>query len=561
MTALAQGSAGVALVMCFALLHAGQISTAAVMLAIQSGAIAVSLVVLHQPLMAIPPLILAAGFWLLQRQIPIFHPHTQPLGGAKLSIGVGAVLAILAQSQGGLALPATVVILSILLAATRSHPLMQLAALAATQNGLSLAGGLVAQPALLSSSSITAASLATALLLPMTCLLLPLPLAAGLLAPAIASSPNHRAHVMVGLTGWAPKLTSWLAAFWRANPAIPGTVTRLGWVDVALSLGIFAATLFVPLDSLASIFAPLLGIDGVMRSCARRNRRALTAARRGSALLQSGLTVLAVCAPNLIVAWLAVVGAMAMALLPAMSRRWGGAVVAFLGAGLGLFGIQLLPAAPTLLAYFSLFAGFVTVAALVPDLAVVLVILILRLGNQGPWPSDVEALGIAIATMALLSCAILLISRNGSQCITLLVLSQASIAALTICVGQDDSRFAALVLLILLTLSRAAARVPVGPVATLAVAGLGGIPPLGVFPGLVLVALTITAHNPWLLLPIGVALIPVVSASVPRRLPDFSIARKLPSVGWLPLLLALAVGYLAPSGLVQWWRILTAAGT
>src|ERR1700710_1409998 len=187
MTAFAQGSAGVALVMCFALLRTGQVSAAAILLAVQSVAVAATAVILHQPLMANPPLVLSAGFWLLRRETPIFRGNTVPIGGAKLGIAVGAVLAILCQSQAGLALPSAIVLLSILLATTRSHPLMQIAALVAAQNGLALAGCLMLQPALLS-----AASFPAALMLPIACLVLPLPLAIGLLVPAIASSPEPR---------------------------------------------------------------------------------------------------------------------------------------------------------------------------------------------------------------------------------------------------------------------------------------------------------------------------------------------------------------------------------
>jgi hypothetical protein len=126
---------------------------------------------------------------------------------------------------------------------------------------------------------------------------------------------------------------------------------------------------------------------------------------------------------------------------------------------------------------------------------------------------------------------------------------------LSTCAGQEDGRFAALVLLVLLALCRAAARITVGPETALAVAGLGGVPPLGVFPGLVLVVLALGRHAPWLLLPLGVGLVPMVLRSLPRHL---SLARpNVPSVAWLPLVLAVLAGYAAPNGLVQWWHTMT----
>jgi hypothetical protein len=245
-------------------------------------------------------------------------------------------------------------------------------------------------------------------------------------------------------------------------------------------------------------------------------------------------------------------------LLPTLSRRWSSAVVAFISAGLALFGILLLPSTSSLLGFFSLFAGFAMMAAIVPDLAVVLVILILRLADGSPWAPAAEAIGIGVATIALLACAVLLTNPIRAHRATLLTLSQASIAALAICTGQAEGRFAALILLILLILTRAAARVTDGLAATLAMAGLGGVPPLGVFPGLVLVALAITAVYPWLLLPVGAALIPMVLASVPRHIPDFSRQTAIPSIAWLPLLAAVLVGYFAPNPIIHWWRILTA---
>jgi hypothetical protein len=540
MSALATGSAGLALVMCFALLCTAQLRGATIMLMIQSGALAVAAVVLHQPLMAFPPLVLAAGIWGggIWRRRQTTDPALA--GGEKLSVGrwgvpgvvLGAVLAILCQSQAGFALPLAIVLLSILLAVTRPHPLMRVVALVSAQNGIALAGCLPIQPETFQATP----------LLPAACVILPLPLAAGLLAPPVWSLPTRRTLSLAH-----SRLTN--AAEWLRS------------ADLGIALAIFAATLIVPLDSLASIFAPLFGLDGVLRSCVRWNRNALPPLRRGTALAQTGFIVLAACAPNLIAGWLAVVCAMATTLLPALSRRWDSAVLAFFGAGLALFGILVLLSAPSMLGYFSLFAGFTAIAAIVPDLAVVLVILTLRLADQASWPPEVAALGSSIALLALLACALLLTSRVKSRRVTLLLLSQASIAALAICMGESEGRFAALVLLILLILTRSAARLSKGPAATLAVAGLGGVPPFGVFPALVLIVLTMSARGPWFLLPLGAALVPILLASLPGNVPDFSPRRTMPSIAWLPLLLAVLIGYCAPDGLTHWWRILTAGGT
>jgi hypothetical protein len=519
---LAQGCAGLALVMGFALLVCRQATAAAILLAVQSAAVAMTAVLLHQPLLAFPPLALAVGIWLMRHETP--DPRGAPAGGAKLGIGIGAVLAILCQSLGILALPTAIVLLSILLAATRSHRLMQVVALVAMQNGLALAGSLVAP----------LTTFPTVMLFPVTCLALPLPFAVALLAPIVGrDSPAFNL------------VTSWTARW-------------LEWVDLGLALAMVAATLVVPIEGLASVFAPLLALDGVVRSWVRRTRPALPAYRRGAALAQTGFIILAVCAPNLMLAWLAVLAAMAMALLPALSRRWDGAILAFMAAGLALFGLLLLPAVPPILGWFSLFAGFAVIAAVVPDLAVVLVILILRLANQAPWSPSVQSLGIGLAVVALLACALLLANPVRRNRTSLLLLSQASIAALMVCTGQAQGRFVALVLLILLILSRSAARIRRGPASVLAMAGLAGVPPLGVFPGLVLVVLALSGHDPWLLLPVGAALVPIVLAGLPGEFSDISPSRAIPSIAWLPLLLAVLAGYFAPEDLVNWWHILTA---
>ena len=81
---------------------------------------------------------------------------------------------------------------------------------------------------------------------------------------------------------------------------------------------------------------------------------------------------------------------------------------------------------------------------------------------------------------------------------------------------------------------------------------------MGVFPGLVLVVVTLSAYDPWLLLPLGAALIPIVLTEFPGRIADIAPRMKIPSVAWLPLVLAILAGYFAPDGLVHWWRVLTA---
>ena len=609
LAALAQGTAGLALVTGFGLLCIRQTSVASILLAIQSGAVAVGAVATHRPLMAVPPVLLAACVWLARLRTNQ-DARTAPAGGAKLGVTLGAVLAMLCQSQGSLGLPLASVLLAVLLAATRTHPLMRTIALAELQNGIVMVACLGLPP-----------ESAVSPLLPLADLMLPLPLLAGLTIPAVAAFGSGRR-------------------------------TLLGWVDVALAVTVFAATLVIPIDPIASVFAPLLGFDGVLRSEGRRKRHAgaegqapnatrFTLTGRGLALLNSIFLILAVSASDPLVAWFAILAAMATAVLPALRRRWDQATLAHLGAGVVLMGILLQSAIASIMGYFGLFAGLTVLAAVVPDLAVVSVAVLLRLAMRQNWPPGAGALGVGIALVALLGCAIMLIrgrrpvvanigewaapamagpwpgtspwtsgpltiftqppavvaggrfnpgenpsavtnvrastlilgplarvprsaaepdsmkTLHGDRA-TLLFLGHASIATLAICSGSPDGRFAALILLILLILSRSAARITRGPIATLAFAGLAGVPPLGVFPGLVLAVLAISGHDPWLLLPLGLFAIPVIWAGLPRRLPDMRSFASVRSIFWVPLLLAILAGYCMPDGLSRWLHVMTA---
>ena len=529
MTALAQGCAGLALVMCFALLRTRQISAAVVLLAVQSLAVAVTAAVLHRPVLAAAPLLLAASVWFIPRRSNALVPGTAPVGGAKLGILAAFTLAVLCQSQGPLGMPLAIVLLSMLLATTRRHPFMHVTALVALGNGLALAACLAPGD-----------PLNPPVLLPLGCLLLPLPLAAGLLLPDLTQRGIRAA-------GWP------------------------GWVDLAVSLAILAATIAAPLDPTATLFAPLLAFDGVLRSIRRRRRQAISLQRRGLALLTSLFLVLAVAAPDPFTAWLAVLGAVTAALLPVLTWRWDQAVLAFQGAGAALLGLLLLTPATATLGFFSLFTGCVAVAGVVPDVAAVLVVIILRLATQAAWPGLVAQVGPCLAVLAVLACAAMLIRTYGRLSgaaarpapAALLELTQASIAALCIGLNQPDSRFAAVLLLVLLILSRASVRVATGRLSAAAVAGLGGIPPFGVFPGLLVAALAVASAQPWLLLPLGAAAVGVMVASLPRPIAGAPIVgapigRAWLSIGWLPLLLAFVIGYAAPDRFVRWCQMLAA---
>ena len=504
MIALVQGSGGIALVMAFALLGTRLISAAGILLGVQSVVVAIAAVGLHRPLLALPPAIIIGGIWLIRTRTDRFDPRTEPIGGAKLGFIVAAMLAILCQSQGGLALPLAILLLSILLAATRSHRLMQLVALLGIQNAVILAAALMDRP--------------VSPLLAACCAALPLPFAAALFMPP-----------------------SWSRRAFQLPAA--------GWIDLALAVSLLAATLTIAWQPLATVFAPLLALDGVFRSLRRLPRTGISLIDRAAGLVKSGLLVAAVCAPPLAGAWLAILATIAVSRFIHLDRHWASGLLAFVGAGLALFGIL---TAPAILGMVSLFAGFLSIAATVPELAVVLTILLLRLAIESPWPPAIQTIAIAFGTIGLLTCSLLML--RPAHRVTLLELGQCCVAILSVATGHADGRFAALVLLVLVILCRSATRSGTGSVNVVAIAALGGVPPVGVFPGLVLIVGAMAAWNDWLLLPLAAAMLPFLLASVPRRLAPLTLGAGNQAVFWLPLALGLLVGYLQPAGLAQWWQ-------
>jgi hypothetical protein len=516
MTALVQGCSGLALVMGLAMLCARQPRAVFFCLVAQSALVAGAAVASHQPLMMLGPLVTTAAIGGMRRATA-FPAVTA--GGVVLGLVAGGILVLLCQSCGDAGVALGVVMVAIVLAATRADRVTQVLALGAMQNGLALTGCAVGDDALLPFAGV-------ALVLPLAGSLLP------------------RSHGVAGLA-------------WRWSP---GYAARWpGWAELIGAAGLFAASLTVPLDPLASVFAPLIAFDGLVRAWIVRRRGGVSLGRRLTTLTRLGCILLAVCSRDPILAWLAVVAAATVSLLPTASRQWDRAVLAYVGAGLGLLGLLIVPVDASPVGFLGLFAGYAMLAAATPNLAIPLLVLVLRLADQADWPDAVGSLGTGIALAGLLTCSFLLIRRRRFVA-DYLLLAQVSIAAMGVASLQADGRFAAVVLLVLLSLTRTASQAAGGPAGMLAIAGLAGLPPLGVFPGLVLVVLAVCGRSPWLLVGVGAALMPVLLAGLPapgRRWMASGPAALL-SVGWLPLSLAALFGFFAPTELVRWLSALTA---
>lgn len=397
----------------------------------------------------------------------------------------GVALAFLCQSRGAVSGSLSVALLAMLLAAGSGAPL----ALLALQNGLVLA--CCAVPHL---------SLPAQGLLATGCLLVA--------APVVA-----------------------MVFPWRRDFSLPRWA---GWIDLGVCFAVLAATLTLPLDGLGSVFAPLLAADGVARSWLRVQATGLQATTRALLLIRLVLMVAAVSAPMPLLAFLAIAGALLATQIPTMSRWPERTLLAFSGAALMALGFALAPAP---FGYATVFAGFAVIALIAPDLGLVALVPLLRLA-LGHWPPEAVIAGSAVSIAGLLGAASL---RRPQSAIC-------AIAALSLAAGGADGRFAAMALLLLAIPVRIAQRFPDRAVLAVARMGMAGALPVGVFPALVLAAAALAAHSGWLLLPLGIAIVPAAIASTPRGIPW----RWAASPGWLPLAVALVAGYLAPSGMVTW---------
>lgn len=496
MTPGTQACAGLAMVMGVAMLCTRRTGAVWLCLLLQSAAAVAAALFAGAAVRAIPPIVTLAAIGALR------HRVVMPDDGQvrRAAVVAGLAFALLSQTAGETGVPLAVMLLAVLLAAVRRGGGMRLIALAGLQNGLVLTGLPAADSAVLPA---------------LACGVFVLPAAAG----------------FAGIRVW-PGGRPWTA--------------RAGQAEFIVCAALFAATVTQPVNTLASVFAPLIAFDGLERAWLARDRLAAPVVRRGLSVVKLGCCVAAVCAAEPVLAWMAIAGAAAASILPLAGRRPEQSLLACLAAGLVLFGLLIPPDGPDAAGYLGLFGGAALLAAAIPDLAIPVLVLILRVTMQDPLPPDADALAIAVPVAALLTCAACLL-LSGRRDRTPVFLGQAAIAALAIATRQPDGRFAGVVLLILLSLVRTGTRVPGQTVAARALAGPGTVP------GLVLAILALSSHAPWCLLPAGLGLVPIMltAAATPVRAPPASLV-------WLPLILAVLFGWFAPEALIQWLASVTA---
>jgi hydrogenase-4 component F len=441
-------------------------------------------------------------------------------------------LATLAATvPGGIGLALAVILLGLLLVASRPLPAHQALGIAAMQNGLVLA----AVTAGLSNWRL--ALLATPLL------------------PAAAFGAlwlgGDRARTLL-LS--APRLVA------RIDAALCGLALLLA-CTLPWQLGAHGP--FWRLDARAAHVILLLAALAAAASWAHRDTTPIW----GSRLAILAGTVLAVLSTAPLLSWLgmalATVGAAATA-LPVRAEAWRRLRLGCIGLGLALFGTVALHAIPPPLfgtvalhaiaplpATACVMLGYGALAVLAPELTVAAVALILRM--RGP---TTDILLLALGLTALLVAALSLATARGShrRTLRLVGLAQGGVAVFAFGLDTGGGSLAGLLQLSLLAVTQCALLLaPRGGLDRLAaLAGLAGLPPFGLFPSLALILAATAARLPWLLLPLGAGLAAVAWA-VLLQLPADRHLRLSPA--WVPLALLLIAGFAMPDPLLTWFRL------
>jgi formate hydrogenlyase subunit 3/multisubunit Na+/H+ antiporter MnhD subunit len=363
------------------------------------------------------------------------------------------------------------------------------------------------------------------------------------------------------------RLTAWIDFAAAAATALL-TCFVLAQADVTLSV--------LRLDSLAALFMALIALSGAATAWVNLRRRYRSGRRRAAGQVMLGCMLLVCLLADPLLSWLTVAGASAAALYPALQQNGGTTAVAqswervpLAGSGLALvlFGIIAAHAGATVavLAPAGVILGYAILASLQPSLLIVLLALLSRLHDLGSASAMGATIGpmlIGVGLAATLACGLtLLIRPDTRRRLAFLQLGQAGTALLAFGIGTAEAIFAGLVQVVLLVLSRIAAEIGgrAGTERVAIAAGLAGLPPAGVFPGLALIAVA-TAHKaPWLLAPLGAGLAMLGWATITRLAAPRWTGPLTAAPVWIPLGLSLLIGWLLPASVSDWLHTAAAA--
>ena len=436
-----------------------------------------------------------------------------------MPLTAGTVLTALATTVPGIGLPFAVILLGLLLVASRALPAHQALGIAAAQNGLMLAAigtGLSDAPLLL----------------------VALPFLPALAFAALWLGADRTRTVLLlapRAAGWTDAALCGVAlAFSCALPWLTGTRGELWNLDPT------AAQIILLLSALAA--------------AAGWARRETTQAWGSRSTILAG-TALAVLSTDPWLSWLGMalaVASTAAAALPVRAEAWRPLRLGCTGLGLALFGtIALHATPPPLPATACVMLGYGALAVLAPELTVAAVALILRVHGAAT-----DHLLLAMGLAALLVAALALAVTRGPQrrTLPLVGLAQGGVAVFAFGLGTSAGNLAGLLQLSFLALTQCAlllARED-GLDRLAALAGLAGMPPFGLFPSLALIVAATAGRLPWLLLPLGAGLA-TVAWTVLRQ---FSPGRRLVlSPAWVPLALLLIAGFAMPDQWLAWLRL------
>jgi len=566
-----QGGAAVALALGFALLASRRMNVSIAICTGQMLAALVAALVQGDVLVATAELVQAVAFaWWGDALLPGLQ-H----GGRRRSVHVitanrgatieppvavvlvaGAVLTALALAVPDAGIAFAVVLLGLLVSATERRPLHQVLGLAAAQSGL-----------LLSALSVRATGLALGLTV--------LPLLPGLGATGLWLGANRR------------RVAAWLAPHVAA------------WIDVAISCLALLCAATLPwhlglagdgwrVDARAAHMALLLGALAAAGSWRQRDARPIW----GSRLAILAGTVLAVVAVAPLLAWVGMAVAtcgVVVSTLPARAEAWRRLRLGSTGLALAWFGaIALHAAAPPLAAMAASMLGYGSLAVLAPELTVAAVAVVVRLpappvlllatglaalglgaalslAALSTWPRHVPGPDPGIARASSPTDPTWLrsldpidrarMARSGPPtAMAIAGLAQAGIAVFAFGLGSSGGAFAGLLQLTFLALTQCALLLsqPNGVDRLAALAGLGGVPPFGVFASLGLVVAATASTAPLLLIPLGIGLA-AIAWTMLRQIP--AERRLCASPAWLPLALLLLCGFAMPASWLAWFRL------
>ncbi|MGE0223409.1 MAG: hypothetical protein AB7S57_09125 [Acetobacteraceae bacterium] len=342
------------------------------------------------------------------------------------------------------------------------------------------------------------------------------------------------------------------------------------WIDfgvclltflVALSL-LWASPEWAPPPDL-SIFVAILasGLATLRRWPHVRGISSAGPARAGGLIVLAAI-LLAAIAPHPLLLWFALVFGSAGAFFPNRVMTAGHDGLAGGALCLMLFGLVAMHVGTDGMAITCVLLGIAALVVLVPDLMVLLPLLVPELraladaaGQGGLGDSLLLAVGLGAA----LACGGLVLMRPPRRLLApLLQIGQAGLGVFAFGLGSPEGWFAGFMHLTLLAIARVAEQTAhIGRVERVAaLAGLGGLPPFGVWPALMLV-LAATAHrSPWLVPPVGLA-IGLMAWATLTRLPRPGHARAMiPTLSWVPLGIGLVLGWAMPAPLAAWLQAL-----